>query len=213
MILALAAALLLALVAGPVQPKPPVLENETVSVMRYRLSPGEGFEFPASRTPQLVVYLSKGVAEIRLNGESNDVLRNAGDVTFVPKGQSYAAKNTGMSPFDVLTIWINPARPAAAAAPPTEAPPGITRTTLVDNSDVRVVRVRFAPGSREPIHTHPNDLLTVQLTAGTLEMSVGAAQASGQQPVGFTTFLPRNVPHAYISKTELPFELLSISIK
>ena len=213
MIPALAAVLLLASVAGPVPAKPPVLENATVSVDRHKVSPGGGVEFPASRTPQLVVYLSKGAAQTRLNGETGDVLQSAGAVTFVPKGQSYAVKNTGTSPFDVLTIWINPARPSATAAPPTEAPPGITRTTLLDNSDVRVVRVRFAPGSREPIHTHPNDLLTVQLTPGIMEISVGAAQASGQQPIGFTTFLPRDVPHAYISKNDLPFELLSISIK
>lgn len=213
MILALAAALLLASVAGPVPAKPPVLENAAVEVERHKVSPGGGFEYPADRTPQLVVYLSKGVARIRLNTEQSDVLRNAGAVTFVPKGQSYAVQNRGMSPFEVLTIWIKPTRPAATAAPPTEAPLGITRTTLLDNPDVRVVRVRFAPGSREPIHTHPNDLLTVQLTPGILEMSVGAAQASGQLPVGFTTFLPRDVPHAYISKNELPFELLSISIK
>jgi hypothetical protein len=93
-ILALAVALLLASAAGPVPAKPPVLENETVYVDRPKVSPGGGVEFPASRTPQLVVYLSKGVAEIRLNGETSDVLRNAGAVTFVPM------------PFELLSISI-----------------------------------------------------------------------------------------------------------
>jgi len=209
-------ALAAALVAGslhPVPAKSPVLQNESVRVERFTLRPGGGLEFPSSQTPQVVVYLSKAVAEIRLNGAPTDVLKRAGSVTFVPKGQTYSIKITGMNPCDVLTVWIDPGRPTAKAAPPTDAPAGITRTSLLDNDDVRVVRVRFAPGSREPVHTHPNDLLTVQLTPGTLRMSVGALEASGRQPVGFTTFLPRDIPHAYISTDSKSFELLSISIK
>jgi quercetin dioxygenase-like cupin family protein len=171
-----------------------VLANATVAVMRQRLAPGARETIRANGLPLLVVHPTRGPV-------------------FVAGGGEYAALNDEAAPIDLLLVAIKPDRPSAPAAPPTEAPAGITRTTLIDNADVRVVRVRFAPGSREPIHTHPNDLLTVQLTPGTFDIVVGETRTSGRQTAGFTKFLPRDVSHAYISTDSSPFELLSISIK
>jgi quercetin dioxygenase-like cupin family protein len=97
-------------------------------------------------------------------------------VTFVPANTPHAVMNAGAQSFDLIAIALKPTRPAAPAAPPTEAPPGITRTTLIDNSDVRVVRVQLAPGSREPVHIHPNDLLTEQLTPGAFDILMGSTR-------------------------------------
>src|SRR5262249_10819148 len=112
-----------------------------------------------------------------------------------------------------IAITIKPTRPPAPAAPPTEAPPGITRTTILDNADTRVVRVQFAPGSREPVHAHPNDLVTVQLTPGIVEILLGSQRTSSERAPGFVQFLPRNVDHAYVSGDTKAFELLSVAIK
>jgi quercetin dioxygenase-like cupin family protein len=195
---AIACALLLAPVAESPAPqaveRTPVLDNATVSVLRARLAPGARETIRANGAPLVVVHPKTGP-------------------TFVVDSGEYAAVNDEAGAIDLLLVLIKPNRPAAPAAPPTEAPPGITRTTLIDNADVRVVRVRFAPGSREPIHTHPNDLVTVQLTPGTFDIVVGSATTSGPHPAGFTKFLPRDVSHAYISTDSESFDLLSISIK
>ena len=171
-----------------------VLDNATVGVLRARLAAGAREAIRANGAPLIVIHPKAGPA-------------------FVADGGEYAAVNDEAAPIDLLLVVVKPNRPAAPAAPPTEAPPGITRTTLIDNADVRVVRVRFAPGSREPIHTHPNDLLTVQLTPGTFDIVVGSDTTFGAHPAGFTKFLPRDVPHAYISTDAIQFDLLSISIK
>jgi len=68
----------------------------------------------------------------------------------------------------VLLVAVKPTRTPAAAVRATEPPPGITRTTVLENDEVRVVRVRFAPGAREPDHSHPYDLLTVQIDRATV---------------------------------------------
>ena len=114
---------------------------------------------------------------------------------------------------DRLAMRLLPNGPPAPAAPATEAPPGITRATLVDNEVVRVVRVRFAPGSAEPIHSHPNDLLTIQLTPGKLGVTMGTEHQSQERTGGYVHFLPRNLQHSYASEDTKPFELLSIAIK
>ena len=140
--------------------------------------------------------------------------RDAGLVRSSPTTREYAAANDEAAPFNLMTGRASNRRALPApAAPPTDAPPGITRTTLIDNGDVRVVRVRFAPGGREPVHTHPNDLLTVQLTPGTFDIVGRTRHDRRCRTAGFVQFLPRDVPHAYISADSRQFELLSISIK
>ena len=63
------------------------------------------------------------------------------------------------------------------------------------------------------MHTHPNDLVTVQLTPGRLEILEGSARTVEERPAGYVRFLPRDVPHSYVSADTKPFELVSVSIK
>jgi len=75
------------------------------------------------------------------------------------------------------------------------------------------VEVGWAPGSAEPIHSHPNDLLTIQLTPGKLGVTIGTEHQTQERPGGYVHFLPRNLQHSYASEDTKPFELLSIAIK
>lgn len=196
----------------PMAPLAPVVDNRTVHVDRTRLAPGGGLILPFDRAPLLVIALGDGDIAISQDAIEDRSLRSTGSIAFVAKGDSLIA-NDGPVSAEILIVEIRAGRPPAPAAPPTEAPPGITRTTLIDNADVRVVRVRFAPGSAEPVHTHPNDLLTIQLTPGRYDISLADTRETGQFAAGFVKFLPRDVPHAYISTDSIAFELLSISIK
>jgi quercetin dioxygenase-like cupin family protein len=217
---ALAFALVVVSVSSVVQPsqgrdlrRRPMLNNATAQVMLLHLEPGAGVATHTDPFPLLLVQLTPGDVDLTVSGARARGPRGAGLVTFVPADTPHVLVNAGATPFEMIAIALKPTRPAAPAAPPTEAPAGITRTILIDNNDVRVVRVQFAPGSREPVHTHPNDLLTVQLTPGTFDVLMGSARVTGRRAVGFTQFLPRDVSHAYVSTDSEPFELLSISIK
>ena len=172
-----------------------VLDNATVNVTRLRVAPGERKTVGDGTTSVVVISV------------------DLGRPVFLEANKNQLAINNGPKPLDLLAIRIKPTRPPAPAAPATEAPPGITRTTLIDNADVRVVRVQFAPDGREPLHTHPNDLLTMQVTDGEVEIVAGADRSSALREAGFVQFIPRNVSHAYANADEKPFELLSVSIK
>jgi quercetin dioxygenase-like cupin family protein len=159
------------------------------------------------------VQLTRGEVDLTVGDTRTKGPRIAGIVTYVPAGTEHAATNAGSTPFDMISIAMKPSRSPAAPAPPTEAPPGITRTTLADNAEVRVVRVVFTPGSREPVHTHPNDLVTIQLNAGRLQILAGGRRTDRRRPVGFVQFVPRNQAHAYSWRGDRTIELLSVSVK
>lgn len=191
----------------------PVVDNATVEVSRFHVPPGTSELIQTETVPCLVIQVTPGDVEHTLGADQTNGPRPAGSVTFVPGGVFHKATNIGKAPFDLVAIRIKPTRPPAPAAPATAAPAGITRTTLIDNADVRVVRVKFAPSGREPLHTHPNDLLTVQISAGKIEILNGSDSTTGDRAPGFVQFLPRDVAHAYSSADRRTFELLSISLK
>jgi len=136
-----------------------------------------------------------------------------GDVQMMRAGMTQRLTNADPAPLEIIAITIKPSRRPAEPATPASPPPGITRTTVLETHDVRVVRATFARNGREPVHTHPNDLLTIQITAGRVEIFDGSDTAIRSQSAGTVHFLPRNVPHAYASADSKPFEILSIAIK
>jgi quercetin dioxygenase-like cupin family protein len=190
-----------------------VLDNDTVRVERLHIAPGAGEIVTATALPTLVVQVTPGAVEISQLEEDSRGARAAGAVNFVPTGRGHVGRNIGTTSFDMMWIGIKPTRTAAPAAPATDAPPGVERTTLIDNDDVRVVRVRFAPGAREPNHTHPNDLLTVQIESGIVGILNGTDLSTANREPGFMQFLPRGVVHAFGSVDTKPFGILSIAIK
>jgi len=213
-----ASIVLAAAVAGQVrnaahaQERTSVLDNASVAVTRLRFAPGSREDVHTHPFPLLIVQVSNGQATVT----DRDMLRvgnHPGEVWFIAPGTPHAVSNRGQSPIEMLAVGIKADRPAAPSAPPTEAPPGILRATLVDNADVRVVRVRFSADGREPLHSHPNDLLTIQITRGTVDMTIGAQRSTAEREPGFVQFLPRDVQHSYASADPNPFELLSVSIK
>ena len=190
-----------------------VLDNGTVTVTRVHMPPGTAGYVDVPSAAIVMVQITPGDVEQSQNGENGRGPRPAGAVTYLPPGVPYRTVNIGKAAFDLLQIKIKPTRAPAPAAPATDAPPGITRTAVVDNDVVRIVRVQFAPGSSEPPHTHPNDLLTMQVTDGKVEMVAGTDRSSAVREGGFVQFLPRNVSHSYANADVKPFELLSVSIK
>ena len=203
---------------GVAQPPPGitrsvVVDNATVLVARLGYEAGKGETSHTHPFSAVVVQLTPGDVDMTLGSEHTRARREVGTAWFIPANVPHAAVNIGSAPFEQIAITIKPERPAAPTAPATDAPPGITRTTLIDNADARVVRVQFAPGGREPVHTHPNDLLTVQLTTGRVEILIGPDKTTGAREPGLVQFLPRDVPHAYVSADTKAFELLSVAIK
>ena len=208
-----ASAIAAAMIAGQQAEQPTtVLNNATLTVTRHHFA---GFASDIVRTfpaPSVIVQINAGQMTVKERGVMR-VGNRAGEVWFIPANTPHSIANGGRNGVDLLSIFIKPDRPTAPAAPPTQAPPGITRATLVDNDTIRVVRVRFEPIGREPVHTHPNDLLTVQITRGKVEIRNGSDHSTAEREPGFIQFLPRDVEHFFASADENAFELLSLSIK
>ncbi len=190
-----------------------LLDNATVLVTRLGYEAGRGETSHTHPFPAVVMQLTAGNVDMTVGSERSNERRDVGAVWFIPANVPHAAVNTGSALCEQIAVAIKETRAPSAAAPATEAPAGITRTTLIDNTDTRVVRVRFEPGAREAVHTHPNDLLTIQISAGRVEILMDADKTTAERAPGFVQFVPRAIPHAYASADMKPIDLLSVAIK
>lgn len=190
-----------------------LLDNASVLVARLRFAPGAREEVHTHPFSAVVVHLTPAVVDMRLGAGRTTTRREAGTTEFIPREVPHAAANAGEADFEIVTIAFKPDRFRAPAGPATPAPPGITRTPVLDNEDARVARVEFAPGAAESVHSHPVDLVVVPLTSARLEIQQGSDRTVRAYASGEAIFLPRNVAHAVANADTRPVTLMSVTLK
>jgi quercetin dioxygenase-like cupin family protein len=190
-----------------------LIDNETVMMARLRMAPGAAEDLHTHPFSAVVIQLDAGDVDMRLGETRSTSHRPAGFVEYIAREAPHAAANVGKTAFDVVTVAIKPDRKRGGEAPAQPAPAGITRSPLLDNADARVTRVEFAPGAREPVHSHPFDLVVVPLTAGRLEVRVAERVETRDYAAGEPIFLPRDVPHAVSNVGGMPVTVFSVGVK
>ena len=190
-----------------------LLDNPTVMIARLRMAPGARETVHTHPFSAVVVQLDPGEVEMRVGTRRKTARREAGHVEFIAAEMPHAAANAGKAPFDIVTIALKPDRTPGGTQAASDAPPGITRRAVLDNAQARATHVTFAPGSREPVHMHPYDLVVVPLTPGRAELLLGPAETVKEYAAGDVIFLPRDVPHALSNAGTRAFEVLSVGVK
>lgn len=191
----------------------PVFTNDSVDVARLLLLPG-AVETPHTHAyPMIVVQLSGGEVETQNGAARTTGARSPGHADFIARDADHAIANLGKTPFEVLTISLNPDRLRGGTAAPTPAPAGVTRTPVVDNADASVTRLEFAAAAREPVHMHPYDLVVVPLTTSNVEIQIGTVKETKTLTPGDAFFIPRFEPHAVASLGPATLAVLGVIIK
>lgn len=188
-------------------------DHASALVARLRFAPGAREQVHTHPFSAVVIHVTPAVVDMQLGAARSTTRREAGFTEFIPRETPHAAANAGQDDFDIVTIALKPERVRAPAGPPTPAPPGITRTPLLDNDEVRVVRAEFGPKAAEPVHSHPVDLVVVLLTSGRLEVQQGPDKTVRAYAAGDAIVLPREVPHAVANAEAHPVTLMSVTLK
>jgi quercetin dioxygenase-like cupin family protein len=94
-----------------------------------------------------------------------------------------------------------------------QTPRRTPRPTLVDNDRVSIVRLTFAAGQREQMHSNPNDVIVVQATAGEVEYAIGDDKTTSHGEPGQVWYVPKQPPHALSNVGAVPFDIIVITLK
>lgn len=85
-------------------------------------------------------------------------------------------------------------------------------TVLVDNSQVRVLRIHYGPHETSVRHSHPNSVVTY-LTNGRIKMLSGDGKISMQTAkAGQTEWAPGGI-HTPTNASDKPFEAILVELK
>ncbi len=107
----------------------------------------------------------------------------------------------------VAGLAILPYR-AIAQAPAAPAKRGV----VVDNARLMVQRVTQPAGTIEKPHAHPEaDYLSIQLTPGEMEVTIGTEMTKGTP--GTVWYLPKGTSHTMNNVGKTPVEVIVVTLK
>lgn len=160
---------LLAQQVVPVHQEPrhrPVFENGFVRALDVRFDVGTASLYHRHALPNIAVRIVGGITRADpIDGLGTPVDTPAGRVTWYSASPPYVHRvvNVGAGPVHIVDVELlgRPLAPTAASADDVQG-----HTVEVDNAQVRVSRVRLAPGTSLPIHTHPRGWLEVIVSGG-----------------------------------------------
>ncbi|MBZ5623901.1 MAG: hypothetical protein LAQ69_35135 [Acidobacteriia bacterium] len=149
---------------GPQTP----IENGQVRVLLVTDQPHAKTSPHEHKLNRVMIYLSPGRQEITPQGGEKNVLEfKAGDVKWSPASGMHVSEVTSSTPVSIVEVEIkkegDPAKTTNTPLDPLKVDPADYKLEF-ENSQVRVVRVKFGPHHAVPLHEHLLNRVVVYLT-------------------------------------------------
>lgn len=160
--------------ALPFTPASVPIDNSMVKVALSAGVPGVVTKPHVHETNRVMIYFDAGTNKITFqNGKVSPETFRAGDVQWNDAMGSHVAEIIAAQPVNIAHLELkNP--PVAGVKFPANDPLKLDPVHYkreIDNSQVRVLRLRLRPGEKTPLHAHPFERLLVPLTPARLKFS------------------------------------------
>jgi len=153
--------------AHPLVAQPtPAIENDQVRILVVTDEPHRPSALHGHSMNRVLIYLDAGAEKLTYEGgRVVDLKFQAGEVRWSPAGGRHTAENTGNKPCRVVEMELkNQGRSVQPPAlDPVRLAPKIYKV-LIDNPQVRVLRVHIPPKQKVPLHEHVLNRAVVYLT-------------------------------------------------
>lgn len=147
---------------------PPALENGQVRVVTAHDVPHVKHALHEHKLNRVMVYLTAGEQDIvTQDGKKTTLKFKPGDVKWSPASGLHTSEVTSAAPADIIELEVkkpgDPAKTATAALDPLKVSPSVYKLEF-ENSQVRVMRVKFPSHGAVPEHEHMLNRVVVYLT-------------------------------------------------
>jgi mannose-6-phosphate isomerase-like protein (cupin superfamily) len=155
-------------VAGLAQTHSQVLhDNEHARVLKITMPPHQPAPPREHQFDRVLIFLDGGrMTTTDPDGKVEKIEFKARDVKWAPAGGSSSSENTGDQAFELIEIEVKGKQQPAVNVPdldPLKVDPKHYRLVL-ENDDVRVVRVNFGPLENGVVHQHVRNYFVVYMT-------------------------------------------------
>jgi quercetin dioxygenase-like cupin family protein len=147
---------------------PPAIDNDQVRVLTAHDQPHVKHALHEHKLNRVMVYLNAGEQEIiTQDGKKTTLKFKPGDVKWSPATGLHTSEVTSSAPVSIVEIEVkrpgDASKSAATALDPLKVSPSVYKLEF-ENSQVRVMRVKFPAHGSVPEHEHALNRVVVYLT-------------------------------------------------
>ena len=147
---------------------PPAIDNDQVHVVTAHDQPHVKHALHEHKLNRVMVYLNAGEQDIvTQDGKKTTLKFKPGDVKWSPASGLHTSEVTSSAPVSIIEIEVkklgDPTKSATTALDPLKVSPSIYKLEF-ENSQVRVMRVKFPAHGSVPEHEHALNRVVVYLT-------------------------------------------------
>ena len=197
------------------QPRPIPVDNEWTRAVLATARPGPKGRLHKHDMNRVMIYLDKGTQVLEYeNGPVKTISAEAGEIQFDPRGGMHTSAIPGNREFRIVEIELR--KEGGPVTWPKDDPvkiaPKVYKVEL-DNSQVRILRVKLAPHQKIPEHEHALNRILVPLTE--IDMAVTASDGKTTHTTGKSgDVLPgKPVRHREENTLDKPVEYIIVEFK
>jgi hypothetical protein len=211
------AALLFAASTLPAQDTPVKIDNDQVRVLFATSVPHVKGKMHEHKDNRVMIYLDAGSQTLTdPTGKATSSHWKAGEVLWSPGGGLHTSENTTDKPYRIVEIELKK-QPTGESAPasaldPVKLDPKHYHVEL-ENAQVRVVRARYGPHEKGPMHEHGANRVVVFLTDQNVHATL---PGGGTQEVRGSAGEVRwagAAKHQEVNLSDQAFEVISVELK
>jgi quercetin dioxygenase-like cupin family protein len=191
------------------------IDNDQVKVLNVVVQPHEKTRLHQHKVNRVMIYLNAGRQDFDYEGKKSVLNFKAGDVKWSPAGGMHIAEVTSADPVNIIEVELKKAASGAKSPTSDLDPVKIDKKhykVLLDNDQVRVLRVKIGSHESTPLHEHSMNRVVAYLSDQNFRVTTdGKADAvkhkAGEASWGTPT------KHTEENLNDKPFEAVVVELK
>jgi quercetin dioxygenase-like cupin family protein len=193
------------------------IENDQVKVIQVTDQPNVKTAPHEHKLNRVMIYLTAGRQEITPQGGQKTVMDlKTGEVKWSPASGMHVSEVTGSTPVKIVELEIkkegDPAKAVKTALDPLKVDPKDYKLEF-ENSQVRVIRVKFPPHHAVPLHEHMLNRVVVYITDQDGKMTAPDGKVDTAQHKAGEASWGGPVKHQEENLSDKPFEAVVVEFK
>jgi quercetin dioxygenase-like cupin family protein len=202
--------------AFPAETVTTAVDNDQAKVLNVVVQPHEKTRLHQHKVNRVMIYLQVGRQDFDYQHGKKSVLRfKAGEMKWSPAGGMHIAEITSDKPVNIIEVELK--KPGTGAGAPKTAldPVKVDKKHYkveLENSQVRVVRVKIGPHEKVPLHEHSLNRVVTYITDQNIRVTTDGKAETVQHKAGEVSW-GSPTKHMEENLNDTPFEAVVVELK
>jgi quercetin dioxygenase-like cupin family protein len=193
-----------------------LFDTDQVKVIKVNQKPGPAGRMHKHDVNRVMIYLDAGEQRLVFKDEGpKDVKVKPGEVRWDPAGGLHTSQIMGTKAFRLVEIELKKPKGSPVQFPALDPVKVDSKHYKVEfeNDQVRVVRAKFDPGYKTPMHEHVLPRVVVFLTETQLKVTAADGKVTEPKAAAGDVIMSGNAKHEELNASGKPFEVLVVELK